>query len=133
MFFWNKFCGLNLLFFISTNFSYAQLQPEPLTTNTKISLNNKPFVSQPVFNTHFQKKLSTSYPQTAGKGLNQNEAVFSQQNLNQTSSVFIPANLATCNYGFFCREEIKIEQAVNIPIRFRLGSLEQCNYYEGKH
>lgn len=44
----------------------------------------------------------------------------------------VSANFSTCTYGFFCREELKIEKATKMPIRFRLGSLEQCNYYEGK-
>ena len=44
----------------------------------------------------------------------------------------IPANFSMCTYGFFCKQELKVEKATNIPIRFRLGSLEQCNYYEGK-
>jgi hypothetical protein len=53
---------------------------------------------------------------------------------NFTASVSpIPQNFATCDYGFFCRQELKIENALFIPLRFRLGSLEQCNYYEGKH
>jgi hypothetical protein len=44
----------------------------------------------------------------------------------------VSADFSTCTYGFFCREELKIEKATKMPIRFRLGSLEQCNYYEGK-
>ncbi|MBL7718229.1 MAG: hypothetical protein JNL72_05275 [Flavipsychrobacter sp.] len=43
----------------------------------------------------------------------------------------LPANLSTRNYGFFCRQELKLERR-NIPLRFRLGSLEQCNYLEQK-
>lgn len=44
----------------------------------------------------------------------------------------LSSNFSTRNYGFFCREELKIEKATKIPVRLRLGSLEQCNYYEGK-
>ncbi len=44
----------------------------------------------------------------------------------------IPENFSTLSYGFFCRKELAIERATKIPFRFRLGSLEQCNYYEGK-
>ncbi|KAA9039479.1 hypothetical protein FW778_11715 [Ginsengibacter hankyongi] len=44
----------------------------------------------------------------------------------------VSANFSTCNYGFFCREELKLEKTIKLPFRFRLGSLEQCNYYEGK-
>ena len=34
--------------------------------------------------------------------------------------------------GFFCQQEIKIEKTVKFPIKFRLGSVEACNYLEGK-
>ncbi|MEO8412477.1 MAG: hypothetical protein ABI472_02415 [Ginsengibacter sp.] len=44
----------------------------------------------------------------------------------------VTANFTTCSYGFFCREELVIEKATRIPLRLRLGSLQQCNYYEGK-
>ncbi len=35
--------------------------------------------------------------------------------------------------GFFCRQEIEMDKAVKIPFRFRLGSVEQCNWLEGKN
>lgn len=36
------------------------------------------------------------------------------------------------NLTFFCRQEWKLEKALGIAFRFRIGSLEQCNSLEGK-
>ena len=44
----------------------------------------------------------------------------------------IPQNFYTQHFGFMCRKELSFEKATKIPFRFRLGSLQQCNYYEGK-
>lgn len=36
------------------------------------------------------------------------------------------------NLAFFCRQERKLEKALKVPIRLRIGSLDQCNRLEGK-
>ena len=48
----------------------------------------------------------------------------------------VPFTLQQDNYvkdlTFFCRQEWKLEKALKLPLRFRVGSLEQCNKLEGK-
>jgi hypothetical protein len=44
----------------------------------------------------------------------------------------IPSNFYCTNLGFFCKQEIKIENAVKIPLKFRLGSVQYCDWMEGK-
>ena len=43
----------------------------------------------------------------------------------------IPQNLFTQQFGFFCRQELKMQQA-HIPVMFRLGSVDECNRLEQK-
>jgi hypothetical protein len=38
----------------------------------------------------------------------------------------------TQHFGFFCRQELHLEKLSRVPFRFRLGSLKDCNYLEGK-
>jgi hypothetical protein len=33
---------------------------------------------------------------------------------------------------FFCREELKYEKMTGIPLRFRVGSLQECDWLEQK-
>jgi len=54
--------------------------------------------------------------------------------LNNQTTTFdptIPADFATRSYGFFCRKELQMEKQ-NIPVHFRLGSMEECNRLENK-
>lgn len=43
----------------------------------------------------------------------------------------LPPNFYTQNMGFFCKQEL-IMTRKSIPVHFRLGSMEQCNYLERK-
>jgi len=43
----------------------------------------------------------------------------------------IPQNYYAQHLGFFCRQELKMQQA-HVPLTFRLGSMEYCNWLEQK-
>jgi hypothetical protein len=110
MIFWNKICGLILFLLLSCLFLSAQNTTSP-------GLNYNTFL--------LKNKLQTSG--TAFHSIPSISLFINPGNLKPVS-----ANFSTCTYGFFCREELKIEKATKMPIRIRLGSLAQCNYYEGK-
>ena len=43
----------------------------------------------------------------------------------------VPQNFYTLHFGFFCRQELKMQEA-HVPVTFRLGSMDYCNYLEQK-
>jgi hypothetical protein len=61
---------------------------------------------------------------------------FSFYKKSSTDSVkqkpFLAADFYSKQLGFFCRQEIKMDKLTKIPFRFRLGSVEQCDWLEGK-
>jgi len=44
----------------------------------------------------------------------------------------ITPNYYVTQLGFFCKQEIRFEKATNVPFRFRLGSVADCDRLEGK-
>lgn len=61
-----------------------------------------------------------------------NRLFISKEKTKKPMAHFIPSNFATCNYGFFCKQELKLEKQTRIPIKFRLANMEYSNWLEGK-
>lgn len=52
--------------------------------------------------------------------------------LYPVSYSLISPNYYTQNFGFFCKKELQLEKVIRIPFIFRLGSVQQCDWMEGK-
>jgi hypothetical protein len=50
----------------------------------------------------------------------------------EMGTAVIPANRVVTQFGFFCKRELELEKITHVPLRFRLGSLADCNRLEGK-
>ncbi len=44
----------------------------------------------------------------------------------------VPANFYTSNFGFFCRKELQMEKSLKVPLKIRVGTVQQVDAYEGK-
>jgi hypothetical protein len=50
----------------------------------------------------------------------------------QTPFFVICADQYTKNFGFFCKKELQFEKTTGLPLKFRLGSVQYCDWMEGK-
>ncbi len=105
MCFWNKICGFILAIFF---FSFTCSAQQKFSKKYFISPN---FLSQ-------QNKIPAKYIITERDPINIHP--------------IITPDYYTRHFGYMCKKELVIEKATKIPFRFRLGSLQQCNYLEGK-
>jgi len=105
MFFWNKICGLICGFLLLYALSSAQTVQHFPTSSREYFIKNSPKISDSV------SLFST------------NKRVFKTRFAEQV----VPSNFSVCTYGFFCKKELAVEKATRIPLRVRLGSLQQCN------
>ena len=49
------------------------------------------------------------------------------------SPFMVPADQFTRQFGFFCKEELQLQKRTGVNFSLRLGTLEYCNYLEGKN
>jgi hypothetical protein len=52
--------------------------------------------------------------------------------IHLNSSMVPSSDFYARNMGFMCKREWQLEKAAHIPVRIRIGSLEECNFLEGK-
>src|SRR6185312_1987151 len=108
--FWNKLCAIVLFLLLTGSCIYAQNNISVKLKYNTFAVKNKLNISDSVFHQAIAAFIGTGF---------------------QQSRPLIAENFSTACYGFFCMQELKIEKITRIPFRFRLGSLQQCNYYEG--
>jgi hypothetical protein len=110
MLFWNKICGFTAIFFLCAFLSSAQT-----VTPVKILGN---------------ELLQSKYPKSL---LTSNILSLNKELLSLTRPLaVIQQNFYTQHFGIMCKKELALEKATKIPFRLRLGSLQHCNYLEGK-
>jgi hypothetical protein len=81
-------------------------------------------VFKPIDVSHLSlKTIPVAKPITATK------AIFT---VNPVSYFVINPGYYTQHFGFFCKKELQLEKITKIPFRFRLGSIQQCDWMEGK-
>lgn len=102
--YWNKICGIGIfLFLVSYNIT-AQTRP------------TQDFRPSKVLKFDVLKERSNM-------NLRSDQVSFTK---------LLPANFYTQNFGFFCKKELAVEKYLKVPLRVRLGSVQQCDYLEGK-
>ncbi|MDI9365779.1 MAG: hypothetical protein QM541_12565 [Flavobacterium sp.] len=45
----------------------------------------------------------------------------------------LASNYYSSNLPFFCKQELQIQKIVKLPVKFRIGSVEEVDKLEGKH
>jgi hypothetical protein len=53
-------------------------------------------------------------------------------NFTQISYSLISPGFYTQHFGFFCKKELQMGKITKVPFKFRLGSVQQCDWMEGK-
>ena len=72
-------------------------------------------------------------PNIRHAGYNQLPGLFPRAFLvNPPSSPLVLPDGYVRSLGYICRQEIRFDKQLPVRLRLRLGSLEQCDYLEGK-
>lgn len=109
--YWNKICALLLILLLTCLLSIGQVFKKDSSFSLSV-VRQLQLVNQVPFNQNILKNIT--------------------QPVYLLRPGTIPADYYTRNFGFFCKKELQFEKTIHVPLRFRLGSLEQCNSLEGK-
>ena len=98
----------------------------------KLLITNDLYTTNPIFKkienpglNIFNYKFNKTH--TAAATINKHSAV-----VTPVSYSILSPNYYTQNFGFFCKKELQLEKVTKIPFKFRLGSVQQCDWMEGK-
>ena len=106
--YWNKICGFVIIFFIPALFSTAQT----VKNSTLFVPANRQIRSTSTF-LFPKKEKSNPIPV---------QPVFN----------IITSDYYTKHFGLICKKELALQKTMRLLLYIRLGSLQHCNYLEGK-
>ncbi len=91
------------------------------------------FVSSTAFSQNQEDKPAKFFQRLLLKSPNK-KAYYALQMVasSEVAKQIITPNFYTDRLGYFCKQEIKFEKSTKIPLRFRLGSVVDCDRLEGK-
>jgi hypothetical protein len=55
-----------------------------------------------------------------------------KQTYTISPNMLVKSSFYCDNLGFVCKQEIKIQKVIKLPFVFRIGSVQQVDYLEGK-
>ncbi len=122
-----KLSFLLLLCTISITAIFSQEQ----TTPSFISNRNAPFSVLSILSTDY---IYHFRPIKITKNIKASPDVFNLRSI-MTQPGSLPSQASyNCNeLAFFCRLEVKMEKAAKLPVKFRLGDVQEVDYLEGKY
>jgi hypothetical protein len=84
-----------------------------------------------------EKAVTLLHPQPVNNGLSWRIAMMESGGYDYAVPVNILPDAYARGYyignlGYFCKKELQIEKTTHLPLRFRVGSLQEVNRLEGK-
>jgi hypothetical protein len=131
---WNKFCCLFLALSVSVPAVQAQI---PTHTASQWSPATPGLPSaQDIFFAGLWSPSTGGYLFEKNLQRNDNFSALNHANVSPASAetrlALLPGNYSLGHMAFFCKEEWNVEKATGIPLRFRVGSLQDCDWLEQK-